>query len=206
MEDEIKSGQTEMNLKRKVLLEIKDFLVGLAFPFMLMLVLSTTILAYACYTKELTISLIALIGGEIMLVSSMVIFGRANGSTAYNKTMLNAQKRELGSTDERVVYRTGEYAIWKGVLIGFILCIPFIIFQIIELCVHNSVTSFCLQYMCGWAYFPFWYLGKDYQALSFIMIILPIGAHTLGYHLGKLKRIKAGEYEEANQKGKRRRK
>ena len=206
MEDEIKSEHPEMNLKRKVLLEIKNFLLDLAFPFMLMLVISATVIAYASYTDDLAVSLIALIGGEIMLAASLVIFGRANGSTAYNKTMLNKQKRELGSTDERVVYRTGEYAIWKGVLIGFILCIPFILFQVIELCVHNVVTSFCLQYMCGWAYFPFHYFGAGYQALGFIMIILPVGAHTLGYHLGKLKRIKAGEYEEANQKNKRRRK
>ncbi len=206
MEDEIKSEQTAVDLKRKVLLETKNFLIDLAFPFMLMLVISATILSYASYADDLAVSLIALIGGEIMLAGALVIFGRANGSTAYNKTMLNAQKRELGSTDEKVICRTGEYAIWKGVLIGFILCVPFIIFQIIELCVHNVVTSFCLQYMCGWAYFPFHYFGTSYQALGFIMIILPVGAHTLGYHLGKLKRLKAKEYEETNAKGKRRRK
>ncbi|MDE6075335.1 MAG: hypothetical protein K2G26_02750 [Clostridia bacterium] len=206
MEDEIKSEQPAVDLKRKVLLEVKNFLIDLAFPIMLMLVISATILSYASYTDDIAVSLIALIGGEIMLAGALVIFGRANGSTAYNKTMLNAQKRELGSTDEKVICRTGEYAIWKGVLIGFILCVPFIIFQIIELCVHNVVTSFCLQYMCGWAYFPYFYFGAGYQAFSFIMIVLPVGAHTLGYYLGKLKRLKAKEYEETDTKGKRRRK
>ena len=206
MEDEIKSERQAVDLKRKVLLEIKNILIDLAFPLMLMLVISATIIAYASYTDDIAVSLIALIGGEIMLTASLVIFGRANGSAAYNKTLLNVQKRELGSTDERVVYRTGEFAIWKGVLVGFILCIPFIIFQIIELCVHNVVTGFCLQYVCGWAYFPYFYFGAGYQALSFIMIILPVGAHTLGYYLGKLKRIKAKEFEETNTKGKRRRK
>lgn len=206
MEDEIKSEQPAVDPKRKVLLEIKDILTGLAFPFILMLVISATIIVYASYADDMAVSLIALIGGEIMIAASLIIFGRANGSAAYNKTLLNAQKRELGSTDERVVCHTGEYEIWKGALIGFILCVPFILFQIIELCVHNVVTSFCLQYMCGWAYFPFSYLGTDYQALGFVMIILPVGAHTLGYHLGKLKRLKAKEYEETNAKNKRRRK
>lgn len=206
MEDEIKSERAQVDLKRKVLLEIKDILIGVAFPLILMLVISSTILVYASYADDLAVSLIALIGGEIMLTASIVLFGRANGSAAYNKTLLNAQKRELGSTDEKVLCRTGEYALWKGAIIGFILCIPFIIFQIIELCVDNMVCRFCLQYMCGWAYFPFSYLGTSYQALGFIMIIFPVGAHMLGYHLGKLKRIKAREFEESGPKGKRRRK
>ncbi len=206
MEDEIKPERAAVDLKRKVLLEIKNILIDLAFPIMLMLVISATIIAYASYTDDIAVSLIALIGGEILLTASLVIFGRANGSTAYNKTLINAQKREVGSSDERMIYRTGDYAIWKGRLIRFILCVPFIIFQIIKLCAHNVVTSFCLQYMCGWAYFAFFYFGSGYQALSFIMIILPVGAHTLGYYLGKLKRIKAKEYDEANAKGKRRRK
>lgn len=200
MEDEIKPT------KSKALLEFKDILAGVAFPFILTLVISSTILVFASYSKDLVIRLMALIGGEIMLAVSLVLFGRANGSTAYNKTLLHAQKRELGSTDETVVCRTGEYALWKGALIGFILCIPFIIFQIIELCAHNVVSSFCLQYMCGWAYYPFSFLGADYQALGFIMMIMPVGTHMLGYHLGKLKRIKAREAEEAYTSKKRRRK
>ncbi len=177
-------------LSRKILLEIKDLLAGIAFPLIVMLVISSTILAYASYTKDIAVSLIALIGGEIMITAALVVFGRANGGAAYRKTVLNAQKRGLGSTDVTVVCKTGEYALWKGVLIGAVLCMPFLIFQTIELCYANSVCSFCLQYMCGWAYFPFSYLGESYQALNFIMIILPVAAHTLGYHLGKLKQQK----------------
>lgn len=206
MEDEIKSERRDVGAGRKALLETKDILIGVAFPFILMLVISSTVLAYASYTDDLAVSLIALIGGEIMIAASLVLFGRANGSAAYNKTLLNAQKRELGSTDESVICRTGEYALWKAAVIGLILCLPFIIFQTIELCADNSVCRFCLQYMCGWAYFPFSYLGTSYQALNFIMIILPVGAHMLGYHLGKLKRLKAKEYEETHAPKKRRRK
>ena len=206
MEDEIKPEQPKFDLKRKVLLEIKDILMGVAFPLILMLVVSSTVLVYASYADDLGVSLIALIGGEIMIAVSLVLFGRANGSTAYNKTLLNAQKRELGSRDERVIYRTGEYALWKAAVIALILCLPFIIFQIIELCADNVVCRFCLQYMCGWAYFPFSYLGTSYQALGFIMIIMPVGMHMLGYHLGKIKRIKAKEAEESYTSKKRRRK
>ena len=133
---------------------------------------------------------IALIFGEVMLGAALVIFGRANGGEAYKKTVLHGQKRELGNTEDIIVCKTGEYSIWKGVLIGAILCLPFLIFQTIELCYSNSVCSFCLQYMCGWAYFPFSYLGKNYQALNYILVIVPIGAHTLGYHLGKLRQQK----------------
>lgn len=181
---------------RKAWLEIKDILVGLAFPLIVSIVLSSTILLYA-YTADLTLSLIALIGGEIMLVASLVMFGRANGSAAYDKTLMNAQKRELGSTDERVICHTGEYAIWKSIVIALILCAPFIIFQTIELCYHNSFTEFCLKYICGWGYFSCHYLGKQYQALNYILVAMPIAAHTVGYHLGKLRRIKIQELREA---------
>ncbi len=177
-------------LSRKVLLEFKDILAGVAFALIVMLVVSTTILVYASYAADLDISLIALIGGEIMIIAALITFGRANGSEAYRKTVLHSQKRALGSTEEVVVCKTGEYAIWKGMLIGAILCIPFLFVQTIELCWSNSVCGFCLRYMCGWAYFPFSYLGKSYQALNYIMVILPITAHTLGYHLGKLKQQK----------------
>ena len=75
-------------------------------------------------------------------------------------------------------------------VIGLILCVPFLIFQTIELCYHNLVCSFCLQYMCGWAYYPFSYMGEGFQALNYILIIVPVGTHTLGYWLGKLKQEK----------------
>ncbi len=179
---------------RKIWLEFKDILAGVAFPFMLSLVLSTTIILYASYSsQDLGVSLVALIGGELMLGAAFLIFGRANGSAAYKKTVSNAQKRELNSTDERVLCHTGEYALWKGVLIGFIPCIPFVIFQTIELIFSNVVCSFCLKYICGWAYYPFHYLGEKFQALNYVIVIFPVAMHVIGYHLGKLKQIKIQE-------------
>lgn len=193
-------------LSRRMWLEFIDILSGVAFPFIGMTVISTTIISFAGYSGDLGVSIAALIGGEIMVIAALVIFGRANGNAAYNKTVLNNQKRSLGSTEEKVVCGTGEYALWKGVVIGAILCIPFLIFQIIELCYDNMVCNFGLQYVCGWAYYPFSYLGKGYQALNFILVILPIASHTVAYYLGKLKQIKIQEAVAAKHADKKRRK
>ncbi len=198
------AGGQAVPLSRRALLEFKDILAGVAFPLIVMLVISSTIIVYASYAADLAISLIALIGGEIMIAAALVIFGRANGGEAYKKTALHEQKRALGSTEETVISKTGEYSIWKGVLIGAIVCLPFLIFQIIELCYDNTVCNFCLQYMFGWAYFPFSYLGKSYQALNLIMIIMPVTAHTVGYYLGKVRQQKiqqAVAEKNANKKG-----
>lgn len=202
--EEAGERKAQVDTTRKVLLEIKDILMGLAFPVIVMLVVSSTILIYSSYTEDLAVSLIACIGGEILIVGSLIIFGRANGSAAYQKTALNTQKRNLGSTDEKVLYKTGEYAVWKSVVIGAVLCVPFIIFQSIQLGAPNKFCEFCLQYICGWAYFPFSYLGKEYQALNYIWITVPIAAHTLGYYLGKLKAMKISFEDEKKSKGKRR--
>lgn len=194
-------------LSRRVLLEVKDMLAGIAFPAIAMLVISSTVIMFASYSGDLAVSIIALIFGEVMLGAALVIFGRANGGEAYRKTFLHGQKRALGSKEETVLCRTGEYALWKGVLLGAILCVPFVIFQLIELCYDNTVCNFCLQYIFGWAYFPFSYLGKSYQALNFILVILPIGTHTLGYHLGKIRQQKIQQaVAEKNEKKKKGRK
>lgn len=183
----------EYSRKRKFLMELKDIFAGVAFPLIVMVVLSSTIIAFASYEGDISIALLALIGGEIMLIAALIMFGRANGSEAYRKTLLNEQKRSLGSKDETVKYRTGEFAMWKGALIGFITCVPFIIIQLIEVCVDNVFCNFCLEYVFAWAYYPFSYLGKSYQALNFIMVLLPVGVHMIGYYLGKLKQIKIQE-------------
>ena len=190
MSDEFSTDKPQISASRKALLEFKDILAGVAFPLIVMLVLSSTITLFADYQADLGVSITALIGGEVMFAAALVIFGRANGAEAYSATLLHEQKRELGSNDERVLGRTGEYALWKGVIIAAILCVPFIIVQIIELCYANTFCSYCLKYMFGWAYYPFSYLGESYQALNFIMILLPLTAHTVGYHFGKLKQIK----------------
>ncbi len=179
--------------KRKFLFELKDIFAGTAFPLMISVLFSATIIAYSSYRDDLGVSLLALVGGEALFIISFVIFGRANGAAAYRKFVLNEKKRELNSSDERAVYHTGEYALWKGALIGFLVALPFIIIQIIELAVSNVFCSFCLQYVFAWAYCPFSYLGEEWQALNFIMVLLPVGVHMLAYYLGKVKEEKIQE-------------
>lgn len=185
--------ETNYSVWKKIGYEILDMLQSSAFSFILMAVLSSTIIVNTNFKKDLSISLIALIGGEILLVAALILFGRANGSTAYRKTVEFGRKRALGSTDEKVIYKTGEYALWKGIVIGFILSVPFIIFQTIELCAPNTFTSFCLKYLFGWAYYPFSALGEAYQALNYVLILMPVAIHTAGYYMGKRKQIKIQE-------------
>lgn len=184
MEDEFFTGKPVYSKKRKFWFELRDILAGVAFPLMLSVILSASIIAFAS-ADDLAISLVALIGGEAMFVGSLIIFGRANGSAAYKKTVLQTQKRALNSSDERAVYGTGEYAVWKGIVIPLIVCLPFIILQSIHLIAPNNFCAFCLKYVCAWAYYPFSYLGEKYQALNYILILLPVGVHMLGYYLGK---------------------
>lgn len=193
MENEYELERITYSKKRKLLLEVKDMLSGIAFPFMISLIFSSTIIAFSAYRGDLAVSLIALIGGEIMFVAAMIIFGRANGVVAYKKAVLYEKKRSLNSSDEKAVYGTGEYRLWKGFFIGFSITIPFIIVQIIQIAAPNAFCSFCLQYLFAWAYCPFSFLGEKYQALNFILVLLPTGVHALGYYLGKLKGIKVQE-------------
>jgi len=183
-------GKTEKNLKRAVWLEIKDMLSGLAFPFIVMLIISSSIISYAAYGGDNGVKLLAIIGGEVLLVVALIIFGRANGCEAYRKTVEHAQMRELNSSDERVIYRTGEYALWKGAFMGAVLCLPYYIVLTIQLIAPNSVCGFCMEYIFCWAYYPFAFLGNSFLALDYASIILPVLTHMLGYVLGKLKQVK----------------
>ncbi len=192
METDFELERITYSKKRKIALEIKDMLAGIAFPFIISLIFSATFIAFAA-SNDLAIKIVALIGGEIMFVIALLIFGRANGAAAYRKLLLHDQQRSLGSNDERVHYCTGEYRIWKGLFIGFIVTVPFILIQIIQLAAPNTFCSFCLQYLFAWAYCPFSLLDKQYQALDFLMVLLPTGVHALGYYLGKLREIKVQE-------------
>ncbi|MGN0823972.1 MAG: hypothetical protein ACI4MB_02750 [Candidatus Coproplasma sp.] len=184
----------EYSAKRKFWLEFKDIMAGCAFPFIIMVIFSSTIIAFGCGKNvDIAVKLIAIIGGELMLAAALFIFGRTNGSEAYKKTVENQRKRELNSSDETVAYHTGEYSIWKGVLIGFIICIPFLIILTVQVCVENTFCSFMLQYVFSWGYAPFMSLGTGYTALGYAAIVFPIAIMTLGYFFGKLRQIKIQE-------------
>ena len=192
----------ELNSKQKrqkVLLEIKDFLIGAAFPLMLQLILSASIILFADANGEKEIQAFALAVGEIMLIAAYVIFGRQNGIAAYRKTVVTSKKREMGSNDAKVYYKTGEYALWKGAVIGAISTVPFIIFQFIQCVAPNVFCEFILKYAFGWATYPFIVMGVDISWLNFIWIIIPVGVHTLAYFWGGFKERKRQELLEKAQ-------
>lgn len=177
--------------RQKFLWELKDLLTGAAFPFIIMCIFSSTIIMFAS-SEDLAVQLLAVVGGNFLLLAAYVVFGRQNGATAYRKFILNQTKRSLNSSDKTAIYATGEYALWKGAVIPLITCVPFFICQITDLCIPNPFTAFMLRYACGWAYYPVFLTGAP-QALDFLFTVLPIGAHLAGYILGKKKEIKAQE-------------
>ena len=196
----------ELNAKQKrqrILLEIRDFLVGAAFPLMLQLVLSASVIMFADANGEIEIQAFALTVGEIMLIAAYVIFGRQNGISAYRKTVLTAKKREMGSNDIKVYYKTGEYALWKGAVIGAVSTVPFILFQFIQCVAPNVFCEFILKYAFGWATYPFIVFGVETDWLNFIWIIIPVGVHTLAYFWGGYRERKRQELlEKAQELGK----
>ena len=170
--------------RQKILLEIRDFLVGAAFPFMLQLVLSVSVILFADASDDPAIQGLTLAIGEIMLIAAYVIFGRQNGVSAYRKAVVAQKKREMGADDVKVYYKTGEYAIWKGIVIGAVSVIPFVLFQFIQCLAPNLFCEFVLKYAFGWAAYPFIVFGVEISWLNFVWIVVPIGVHTLAYFWG----------------------
>lgn len=169
---------------KKVLLEIKDLLIGAAFPFMLMLILSASIISFVAYGGEdLGIKILILIVGEVMVYAAMVIFGKQNGATAFKKTLQNTKKRQVNSQDISARLYVGEYAVYKGVLIPLIACIPFVVFQLVQVIAPNDVCKFVLSYALGWAYFPFRIAGLS-DWLNFLWLIPFAGVHLGAYTWG----------------------
>ena len=170
--------------RQKILLEIKDILVGAAFPVMLQLVLSASIILFADTQGELAIQAFALAVGEVMLIAAYIIFGRQNGISAYRKFVISQKKRELPNPEIKVFYKTGEYALWKAVVIGTVSVLPFMFFQLIQCLAPNTFCEFLLKYAFGWAAYPFNVFGVEIEWLNFVWIVIPIGVHTGAYYWG----------------------
>ena len=195
--------------RRRIWLELKDLLTGTAFPIILQLIFSASIILFADYTEEIALSVAALLFGELLLLGAYVVFGRQNGITAYRRTVQGEKKRAIQPDDITAQFRTGEYAIWKGFVIGLISVVPFMIFQFINCVAPNSVCEFILQYAFGWAAFPFKVIGQATgelsQWLNFIWIVIPVGVHAGAYVWGAHKEVqRQKKLDEAQQlKGKR---
>lgn len=170
---------------KKILLELKDLVTGAAFPLMLSLILSSTVISYAAYGNEddLGLKIVVLVVGEVLVFAATVIFGKQNGVTAYKRTVQNGNKRKVNSNDIGSKLYIGEYSLVRGALILVISCIPFLVFQIVGAAYHNDVCEFALMYAFGWAYFPFG-LAKLSPWLNLLWVIPYVGAHTAAYAWG----------------------
>ena len=167
---------------RKFLYELKDLAAGAAFPFMLMLIFSASVISFSA-SGDLPLRIVVLAAGELLLAASYVIFGKFSGVNAARKLNHNQKKRELGSSDTAVTLCVGEYSPYKGFLIGLLSCVPFIIFQIIGAAAPNSFCDFILRYAFGWAFWPFGIAGFSVW-LNLIWVIPLSAVHGAAYIYG----------------------
>lgn len=180
----VKPRLTLKDWRTKILYEMRDLLAGAAFPFMLMLILCSTVFSFIGYGGlELGLQILILIIGEVLLICAIFIFGKQNGTTAYKKRVQNNNKRKVNSNDVRSRLYIGEYSIVKSILIALISCLPYIVFLVVEACYSNEVCEFALMYAFGWAYYPF-KLANLPVALNLIFIIPYVALHTGAYIYG----------------------
>ncbi|MCH5142226.1 MAG: hypothetical protein J1G07_00725 [Clostridiales bacterium] len=172
----------EENKGKKIRLELVDLLSGAAFPLMIMIILSASIMSFAT-SDDMIMNIIILVVGELLLIAVLMIFGKQNGVYAYRKSVQQAKKREIGTSDVKSLLGVGEYAIYKGFIIGFITCVPFIIFQMINCIFPNSFCEFLLIYAFGWAYLPLSYIHAS-EWLNVLWIIPALCVHALAYFIG----------------------
>ncbi len=179
--------ETQNNSKgRLIWAETKDLFAGAAFPFMLMVILCATIISYASYGVDVGLSVAALVLGDLFLVIAYVIFGKQNGVSAVRRTIQQSKKRDIGAADFNALNGVGEYAVWKGIAIALISCLPFIIVQIVGSAAPNKVCDFLLEYMFGWAYFPFSFFNAS-TWLNLIWVIPLVCIHGGAYIYGGYK-------------------
>lgn len=202
---------TNEQKKKGIWLEIKDLFTGAAFPVMLQLILSASIILFVdALSEDTALQIVVLVIGELLFMGAYTIFGRQNGITAYRRTVQNAKKRELQADDLTCWLKTGDYAVWKGIVIGLITVIPFMFVQFIHCVAPNLVCEFILKYAFGWAAYPFIVIGQAAgefsQWLNYIWIVVPVGVHTAAYVWGasieKKRRQKVAEAQEFKQRRK----
>lgn len=170
----------EIGKTKKFFLELKDLTVGAVFPFMMSCILSTSIIAFGTSGDDV-VNAVVIVFGELFVLASLLVFGRQNGVVAYRKTVSGEKKRAL---DERYV-GTGEYALYKGFLIGFISCVPFLLFSVIYAIYPFLFVEFLLKYAFGWAVVPFGYIEGAPAALSMVAAVVPVAVLGAAYVWGK---------------------
>ncbi len=164
------------------LYELRDLFSGAAFPLMLQAIISVTFIGMttSLIGSDLVLTIILLVIGELFIAAAYIIFGRQSGVTSVRRILNHAKKLEIGSTDKQAVYGTGEYSACKGFVMGFISCIPYIIFQIIQCAAPNSVCDFVLNYVFAWAAIPL-SLAHLSPWLNLLTVLYPVVVHGVAY-------------------------
>lgn len=180
----LENDVTGAQKRKKFFLELADLAMGAAFPFMLMLILSASILSFAS-SDDFILDIVIIVAGELLLALVLVIFGKQNGTVAYRKSLQQAKKREIGTSDIKAILAVGEYSLYKGFVIGFISCVPYIIFQIVGLAAPNSFCDFLMKYAFGWAYYPLSFANVS-GWLNLLWIIPVVCIHALAYYIGRV--------------------
>ena len=183
---------------------------GAAFPFIVMCVFSTTIILFYGF-EDLAVQIISVVFGEGLMIAAFIMFGRQNGAAAYRKFKMNEGKRKLGSKDEKILFRTGEYAPWKGFVIGFISASFFLVLQIIKCFGDFQFVNFMLEYACGWAISPFEVINDNLgnviaQPFYLFMLAFPVciqgGFYIQGMHAERRRQENINRVEDDKRKGK----
>ncbi len=178
--------------KRLIKEEFFDICAGIAFPMIVQIMFSATIIIFADYVStSFWISLVALLVGEGFVVVAYYLFGNKSGSVAYTNFVVAEQIRVDGQPDYR---RGGEYAPYKGFVIGFISTIPYIIVHILY-CIFPGVSflEFFLYFAFGWAVYPIYLGTQSISAFSMLFVLVLTVIHGAGYIIGKKQEFKRRE-------------
>lgn len=180
------------NKKRLIKEEFFDICAGIAFPMIVQLMFSATIIIFADYVgTSLWISILALVIGEGFILAAYYLFGNKSGSVAYTNFVVAEQIRVDGQPDYK---RGGEYAPYKGFLIGFISTIPYLIVHIFYCIFPNaSFLEFFLYFGFGWAVYPIYLGTQSISAFSMLLVIVLTVVHGVGYIVGKKQEFKRRE-------------
>ncbi len=180
------SAGTEYTFWREVL----DLLSGAMFPLIIQVVFGATIIFFAD-ADTLAIQIIALVFGEGILAAAYVMFGMKNGSVAYTRTV---QAGKIRTDNDRPDFKkAGEYAPWKGFVIGFISVLLYLIFHVIYVLFPNSFCEFLLLYIFGWAVYPVRIATNVISPWCMLIAIYPIILHGIMYIVGMKREYKKQE-------------
>lgn len=173
-------GETRLFL----LYELRDILLGAAFPLMLQLIVSVTFIGMTSSlitSNDVILTVIMLVIGELFLAAAYIIFGRQSGITSVRNILNHAKREEIGTDDKRVKLGAEEYSAYKGFLMGFVSCVPYIIFQVIQCAAPNDFCGFMLQFVFAWAAAPLSLAEGVSPWLNLLMVLYPVIVHGVAY-------------------------